>query len=180
MALTIDEDDRLLAAALSGGSDEIFMATAGGQSIRFSEQDVRPMGRGARGVMGVRLRKDDKVVAAEVLSGRPDILTVTQNGYGKRTPVSEYRLQGRGGFGIINMKTTDRNGKVVGAMAVNDDDQQLLITASGKIIRMAVDGISKIGRATQGVRVIQTAKDDQVVSAIRTAEAEEVHPEEQP
>jgi DNA gyrase subunit A len=176
IALTIDEDDRLLVAALSGGDDEIFMATAGGKSIRFSEKDVRPMGRGARGVMGVRLGKGgkaDKVVAAEVLSGRPNILTVTQNGYGKRTAVSEYRLQGRGGSGIINMKTTERNGNVVGAMAVNDDDQLLLITASGKIIRMAVDGISKIGRATQGVRVIQTATDDQVVSAIRTAEAEE-------
>jgi len=174
VALTIDEDDRLLTAALSGGSDEIFMATSGGQSIRFSEKDVRPMGRGARGVMGVRLRKGDKVVEAEVLSGRPDILTVTQNGYGKRTPVRDYRLQGRGGYGIINMKTTPRNGKVVGAMAVNDDDQLLLVTASGKIIRMAVNGISKIGRATQGVRVIQTAQADQVVSAIRTAEAEEV------
>ena len=180
VALSIDEDDRLLTAALSGGGDEIFMATAGGQSIRFSEKGVRPMGRGARGVMGVRLRKDDKVVEAEVLSGRPDILTVTQNGYGKRTAVSEYRLQGRGGSGIINMKTTERNGKVVGAMAVNDDDQLLLITASGKIIRMAVDGISKIGRATQGVRVIQTAEDDQVVSAIRTAEAEEARSTEEP
>ena len=113
-----------------------------------------------------------------MLSGRPDILTVTQNGYGKRTAVSEYRLQGRGGFGIINMKTSQRNGKVVGAMAVNDDDQLLLITASGKIIRMAVDGISKIGRATQGVRVIKTAQADQVVSAIRTAEAEEVRTEQ--
>ncbi len=173
VALTIDETDKLLAAGLSGGEDEIFMATADGKSIRFSEKGVRPMGRTARGVMGIRLRGEDKVVAAEVLAGRPDILTVTQNGYGKRTAVSEYRLQGRGGSGIINMKTTERNGKVVGATAVNDDDEALLITASGKIIRMAVDGISKIGRATQGVRVIQTAEDDQVASAIRTAEAEE-------
>ena len=172
IALSIDEDDRLLAASLSGGDDEIFMATALGKSIRFSEKDVRAMGRSARGVMGVRLGKGDKVVAAEVLSGRPDILTVTQNGYGKRTPVTDYRHQGRGGSGIINMKTSERNGHVVGAMGVNDDDQLLLVTASGKIIRMSVDGISKIGRATQGVKVIQTAADDQVVSAIRTAEAE--------
>jgi DNA gyrase subunit A len=172
IALSIDEDDRLLAASLSGGDDEIFMATALGKSIRFSEKDVRAMGRSARGVMGVRLGKGDKVVAAEVLSGRPDILTVTQNGYGKRTPVTGYRHQGRGGSGIINMKTSERNGHVVGAMGVNDDDQLLLVTASGKIIRMSVDGISKIGRATQGVKVIQTAAADQVVSAIRTAEAE--------
>ncbi len=173
MALTIDDTDKLLAAGLSGGGDEIFMATAAGQSIRFSEKGVRPMGRTARGVMGIRLKGDDKVVAAEVLAGRPDILTVTQNGYGKRTAVDEYRLQGRGGSGIINMKTTERNGKVVGATAVKDDDEALMVTASGKIIRMAVNGISKIGRATQGVRVIQTDQDDKVVSAIRTAEAEQ-------
>ncbi len=173
VALTIDDTDKLLAAGLSGGGDEIFMATAAGQSIRFSEKGVRPMGRTARGVMGIRLKGDDKVVAAEVLAGRPDILSVTQNGYGKRTAVDEYRLQGRGGSGIINMKTTERNGKVVGATAVKDDDEALMVTASGKIIRMAVNGISKIGRATQGVRVIQTDQDDKVVSAIRTAEAEQ-------
>ena len=173
IALTIDEDDRLLVAAISGGDDEIFMATEAGKSIRFSETDVRAMGRNARGVMGIRLGKDDKVVAAEVLSGRPDILTVTRNGYGKRTPVSDYRLQGRGGSGIINMKTTERNGIIVGAMVVADDEQLLLITASGKIIRMNIDGISRIGRVTQGVRLIKTGDDDSVVSAIRTAEPEE-------
>jgi DNA gyrase subunit A len=100
-------------------------------------------------------------------------LTVTKNGYGKRTPVSDYRLQGRGGSGIINIKTTERNGIVVGAMVVADDEQVLLITASGKIIRMNIDGISRIGRVTQGVRLIKTGDDDSVVSAIRTAEPEE-------
>ena len=172
IAVTIEESDHLLAAELSRGSDEIFMATSNGKSIRFSEKDVRPMGRTARGVIGIRLAKDDQVVEAEVLSGKPDILTVTQNGYGKRTPVGEYRLQGRGGFGIINMRTTTRNGNVVGCMEVSPDDQLLVITASGKIIRMSVAGISRIGRATQGVRVIQTVADDTVVSAIRTAEDE--------
>ena len=173
IALTIDEDDRLLTACVSGGDHEIFVATSKGKSIRFSEGDVRAMGRNARGVMGIRLGDGDKVVAAEVLGGRPDILTVTANGYGKRTPVEEYRLQGRGGTGIINMKTTERNGNVVGAMVVSEEEQLLLITASGKIIRMNIDGISRIGRATQGVRLIQTAEDDRVVSAIRTAEPEE-------
>jgi DNA gyrase subunit A len=172
IAVTIEEGDHLLAAELSSGSDEIFMATSNGKSIRFNERDVRPMGRTARGVIGIRLAKNDEVVEAEVLSGKPDILTVTQNGYGKRTPVGEYRLQGRGGSGIINMRTTTRNGSVVGCMAVSPDDQLLLITATGKIIRMGVAGISRIGRATQGVRVIQTAADDTVVSAVRTAQDE--------
>jgi len=169
---TIAEGDHLLAATLSGGSDEIFMATARGKSIRFNESDVRPMGRAARGVHGIRVGKDDEVVTAEVLSGKPDILTVTANGYGKRTPVGEYRLQSRGGSGIINMRATARNGNVVASMAVDDEDHLLMITKSGKIIRMNVTGISRIGRATQGVRVIQTANEDVVVSAIRTAEDE--------
>ena len=173
IAVTIEDDDHLLAAEMSSGNDEIFMATSAGKSIRFNESDVRPMGRTARGVIGIRLTGDDTVVEAEVLSGKPDILTVTANGYGKRTPVSEYRLQARGGSGIINMRTTARNGNVVASMAVSADDQLLVITASGKIIRMNVAGISRIGRATQGVRVIQTGGEDVVVSAIRTAEQTE-------
>ncbi len=173
IALTIEEGDRLLAAELSGGDDEVFMATAGGKSIRFAEKDVRPMGRNARGVIGIRVAANDEVVETEVLAGKPNILTVTENGYGKRTPVSEYRLQARGGSGIINMRVTGRNGKVVAAMAVDDDDQLMVITASGKLIRMNVVGISRIGRATQGVRVIQTADEDVVVSAIRTADRDD-------
>jgi DNA gyrase subunit A len=131
------------------------------------------MGRNARGVIGIRTAKDDRVVEMDVLSGKPDILTVSANGYGKRTAVNEYRQQGRGGSGIINMRTTARNGKVIAAMEVEPDDQLLIITAKGKIIRMDVAGISRIGRATQGVRLIQCGEDDSVVSAIRTAEREE-------
>jgi DNA gyrase subunit A len=170
IAVTIESGDHLLAAELSDGNDEIFMATAKGKSIRFNEADVRPMGRNARGVIGIRVGSGDQVVEAEVLSGKADILTVTENGFGKRTPIREYRLQARGGSGIINMRTTRRNGNVVASMAVGDEDQVLMITASGKIIRMNVSGISRIGRATQGVRVIQTEEADVVVSAIRTAE----------
>jgi len=170
IALTIEDGDDLLSAGLSSGQDAIFMATADGHSIRFHEADVRPMGRNARGVIGIRLRQGDQLVGMEVLSGKPDILTVTANGYGKRTAVSEYRLQGRGGTGIINMVASQRNGKVVASMEVAPDDQLLAITTNGKIIRVAVDGISRIGRATQGVRVIQLDESDVVVSAIRTAE----------
>jgi len=173
IALTIAEGDDLLGAGLSSGEDEIFIGSRLGKSIRFNESDVRPMGRNARGVIGIRLAKADEAVGMQVLSGKPDLLTVTSRGFGKRTPVSEYRLQSRGGSGIINMRTTKRNGEVVASMEVLDDDHLLVITASGKIIRMNVDGISRIGRATQGVRVIQLSDDDVVSSAIRTAEDEE-------
>ena len=173
IALSIEEDDDLLAAGLSSGNDEIFMASAHGKSIRFHENDVRPMGRGARGVMGIRVGQDDEVVGMEVLSGKPDILSVSRNGYGKRTPVDEYRLQGRGGSGIINMRTSQRNGPIVACMEVDDDDQMLIITAKGKIIRLEVRNISRMGRATQGVRLIHCEEGDHVVSAIRTREDEE-------
>jgi DNA gyrase subunit A len=172
IAVHIEGDDDLLGAGLTGGEDEIFMATERGKAIRFSEGDVRPMGRNARGVIGIRLAGGDAVVEMEVLSGKPDILTVTQNGYGKRSPVSEYRLQTRGGTGIINIRTSERNGNVVASMEVDDQDQMLMITTGGKIIRLNVDGVSRIGRATQGVRLIQTAEEDVVASAIRTAEEE--------
>jgi DNA gyrase subunit A len=171
IAQSLDGGDQLFSAGLSSGDDEIFMASRNGKSIRFNEKDVRPMGRSARGVIGIRLAKGDSVVEMEVLSGKPDILTVTSNGYGKRTPVKDYRLQSRGGSGIINMRTTKRNGQVTACMEAAKGDEILVITANGKIIRMEVGGISRIGRATQGVRVIQTDEGDHVVSAIRTAEA---------
>jgi len=173
IALSLDPGDDVLGVDLSDGESEIFMATSKGKSIRYKETDVRPMGRNARGVIGIRMAKDDRLVEMEVLSGKPDILSMTANGYGKRTAVSEYRLQGRGGSGIINIRTTGRNGLVVGATEISDEEQVLLITAQGKIIRMDASGISRIGRATQGVRLIQMEEGDVVVAAIRTAEREE-------
>ncbi|HXV75546.1 MAG TPA: DNA gyrase subunit A [Candidatus Polarisedimenticolaceae bacterium] len=170
IAVTIEQDDDVLSAGLSSGADEIFMATARGQSIRFAESDVRPMGRNARGVIGIRMHERDTCVGMLVLTGNRDILTVSANGYGKRTALDEYRRQGRGGSGTINMRASERNGDVVAALEVAEDDHLLLITAKGKIIRMSVAGISRIGRATQGVRVIQLDEDDVVVSAIRAAE----------
>jgi len=173
IAISVEEDDEVLAAGLSDGNHEVFMATASGKSIRFQETDVRPMGRTARGVIAIRTAKTDRLVEMEILQGMPDILTVSRNGYGKKTDVGEYRIQGRGGSGIINMRTTQRNGEVVASMEIDNDDQVLIITANGKIIRMNASGVSRIGRATQGVRLIQLDEDDQVVSAIRTAEREE-------
>ncbi len=173
IGLSVEQDDDVLGAGLSNGDSEVFLATTGGKSIRFKESDVRPMGRTARGVRGIRLSKGDAVVSMEVLSGKPDILSVTANGYGKRTPVEEYRLQGRGGSGIINIRTSARNGKVVAATETTPDDQLLIITAAGKLIRMDVGGISRIGRATQGVRLIQCDEGDHVSSAMRTEERDE-------
>ena len=173
LAVSLDEGDGVLAAGISDGESEIFMGTSAGKSIRYRESDVRPMGRTARGVIGIRMAKEDQLVEMEVLSGKPDILSVTSKGYGKRTAMEEYRLQGRGGSGTINMRTTARNGRVVAATEVAEEHQILLITAQGKIIRMDASGISRIGRATQGVRLIQLEAGDEVVSAIRTAEREE-------
>ena len=160
----------MFAALLSGGAHEIYMATAKGQAIRFHESDVRPMGRTARGVIGIRLAKKDTLVEMEVLSGKPDILSVTENGYGKCTAVDEYRLQGRGGQGIINIRTSKRNGNVVASMAVDGRDGILMITAKGKLIRFAVDGVSRMGRSTQGVKLLNVDEADVVASAIRTRE----------
>jgi DNA gyrase subunit A len=170
IAVNIEAHDELLAASLSEGDDEIFMATARGQSIRFHEADVRPMGRTARGVIGIRMGKIDALVAMEVLSGKAEILSVTENGYGKRTPVDEYRLQGRSGQGIINIRTSRRNGNVVACMPVGDQDEILMITAKGKLIRFPVEGVSRMGRATQGVKLLQVDAGDVVASAIRTEE----------
>jgi DNA gyrase subunit A len=177
IAVNIEEGDALLDARLSGGDDEIFMATAKGQSIRYHEEKVRPMGRTARGVIGIRVAEGDKLVAMEVLSGRPELLSVTENGYGKRTPITEYRLQGRGGQGIINIRTSERNGKVVAVIPVEESEQILMITAKGKIIRFGVEGVSKMGRATQGVRLLHVDEGDVVASAIRTKEEDEVEGE---
>ncbi|HYV18747.1 MAG TPA: DNA gyrase subunit A [Verrucomicrobiae bacterium] len=174
IAIGIDEGDELLAANLLDGKQELFMATSQGQSIRFPEEDVRPMGRGAHGVIGMRLEGEDAIVEMDVL--KPDagtILTVTGKGYAKRTEVAEYRLQGRGGSGIINLKVTDKTGPVVQVMQVADHDQVMVITAFGKIIRTRVRDISLLGRPTQGVRLIHLEDEDTVVAVARVAEGDD-------
>ena len=140
------------------------------------ETDVRPMGRTAYGVRGISLREDDTVVAMEILSPGGTIVSVTELGYGKRTELEEYRLQSRGGVGIINIQTSDRNGKVVGVAQVTDDDELMLITQQGKILRMASKDIRTIGRATQGVRLIDIEGDDRAVSIAKLAETDDEEP----
>jgi DNA gyrase subunit A len=170
-----------MAVRMTEGPGEIFIGTRDGMAIRFPEADVRAMGRAAYGVRGISLRDDDEVVAMEVV--RPvdpaqggaagTLLTVTENGYGKRTEIEEYRVQSRGGVGIINIQTSERNGRVVGIALVYDDDELLLISQQGKILRMAAQDVRTIGRATQGVRLIDIDPEDKVVSVARLAEKEE-------
>ena len=152
---------------------EVFLGTRDGMAIRFPESEVRPTGRGAYGVRGISLREGDAVVAMEVVRPGGTLLTVSENGYGKRTGLDEYRVQSRGGVGIINIHTSDRNGRVVGIANVHDDDELMIITQQGKVLRMVMRDIRPIGRATQGVRLIGMDEDDRVVSIARLAEREE-------
>jgi DNA gyrase subunit A len=173
IAIGVEEGDSVIAAQISDGTHEVFIGTRDGMSIRFPEQDVRPMGRTAYGVRGISLRDNDEVVAMEVLKPGGTILSVTEQGYGKRTELEEYRVQSRGGVGIINIQTSDRNGKVIGIAQVTDDDELMLITQQGKILRMASKDIRTIGRATQGVTLIDIEGDDRAVSIARLAEKED-------
>ena len=176
IAMGVEEGDSVIDARISDGSGEVFIGTRNGMSIRFAETDVRPMGRAAYGVRGILLRDEDAVIAMEVLRPGGTILSVTERGYGKRTELDEYRLQSRGGIGIINIQTSDRNGKVVGISQVTDDEELMLITQQGKILRMASKDIRTIGRSTQGVRLIDIEGDDCAVSIARLAEEDDEEP----
>jgi DNA gyrase subunit A len=163
MAILLDEGDRLIETLMTDGDSCVLLATEQGQAIRFAESDVRPMGRPARGVRGISLAKKDRVVDAAVPRDDETVLAVTENGYGKRTLVSEYRVQKRGGRGIINIKTSERNGRVVAVKQVRDDNELVIMTAKGMVIRSPVKEISVIGRNTQGVRLISLSKGDKVI-----------------
>jgi len=166
-ATGLDEGDEVVGVAVTRGTDEIVLGTADGQAIRFREADVRPMGRTAAGVRGINLREADRVVDMAVVDPMATLLTVCEHGYGKRTSFEEYRLQTRGGYGIINIKTSQRNGKVVGMKSVRDADELMLTTANGMIVRIGVDEMRTIGRATQGVRAIALKPGDKLVSIAR-------------
>jgi len=178
IATTIDEGDGLISARLTNGKHEILISTKEGQAIRFPETDVRDMGRAARGVRGISLGEKDEVVGMEVLSTDAPVLTVTEHGYGKRTDISEYRVQSRGGSGIITIKVSDRNGPVIGVRQVTDQDDVMLVTDGGKIIRSCAKEIPIIGRNTQGVRLISLDEKERVVSIARLAEDSEEETEE--
>jgi DNA gyrase subunit A len=172
IAISLDEDDELIAACRTNGRQEVIIATRDGKSIRFPEDQVRPMGRTAAGVRGMSLRAGDAVVGMEILSPDATILTVTERGYGKRTPLDDYRIQRRGGQGIITIRTSERNGPVVSVAQVVDDDEVMLITDGGKVLRARVSGISTMGRATQGVRIMNLDAGEKIVSMARLAESD--------
>jgi DNA gyrase subunit A len=174
IAIQVDDTDRLIAVAETDGKKDLVIGTRNGMAIRFSEQDARPMGRTAFGVRGINLREGDLVVAMEVVDDDATLLTVCENGFGKRTEVAEYRKQTRGGIGLKNVQTSDRNGLVVGIACVTDHDDLLMVTEQGQIIRMPTRGMRAIGRNTQGVRLIDLAEGDRVVSIATLMELEEV------
>jgi DNA gyrase subunit A len=173
IAMGVEEGDSVITVLVSEGKGEIFIGTRNGMAIRFPEDDVRPMGRTAYGVRGITLRDDDVVVAMEVVRPVGTLLTVTERGYGKRTEMEEYRVQSRGGVGVINISTSTRNGQVVGVSYVEEGDEVLLITQQGMIIRMPTNDVRAIGRATQGVRLIEIEGEDKVVSVARLVEKDE-------
>lgn len=177
IALTLDEGDELIDVHLTDGERNVFLGTKHGHSIRFKETDVRVMGRTARGVTGIRMATDDLVVGMEILSGGNSILTVSEKGFGKRTDVAEYRLQSRGGKGIINLRTTPRVGPVTRVLQVSDDQDVMLISNAGNIIRLKVEDISLLHRSTQGVKLINLHPDERLVGLARAERGEESHEE---
>ena len=173
IALNLLEGDELIAARLTDGTLNVFLGSYRGKAIRFHESDIRPSGRVATGVRGMRLAQGDHIVGMEVLSHGQTLFTVTENGYGKRTSIDEYPVQKRGGKGVISIKTTERNGMVVSILLVSDEDDLMLMTNIGKVIRMPVQSISVISRNTQGVKLMGMDEEEGVVGAARLAEKED-------
>jgi len=172
-AISLLDDERLVAVKITDGDQDVLLATSDGMAIRFHEQDIRPMGRNARGVKGITLGEDVSVIGTVVLHGGETLFAITENGYGKRTPTSAYRTQRRGGRGLITIKCNERNGRVVEIKEVADNQELMVITRNGIIIRMAVADVSTMGRITQGVNIISLKGDDKVIGVARIESDEE-------
>lgn len=173
IAVSLDEGDSLIAARLTDGKTDLFLGTRLGQAIRFHEDEVREMGRQARGVKGIKLDEGDRVVSMETVEENSTVLTVTENGHGKRTEFAEYRGQGRGGSGLINIKITEKNGPVAGIVKVTDADELMISTSSGKIIRIAMKDVPVIGRNTQGVKLMDIEKGEHISGMAPIAEKDD-------
>ncbi|WP_411350382.1 DNA gyrase C-terminal beta-propeller domain-containing protein [Paenibacillus sp. WLX2291] len=173
IAINMREDDELIQVKLTDGKQDIIMGTAYGMSIRFNENNVRSMGRSATGVKGITLDEGDRLVGMDLIQDDLKVLIVTAKGYGKRTPGEEYRLQTRGGKGIKTMNVTDKNGELSGLKVVGEDDDLMIITTSGTLIRMGIETISTMGRNTQGVRLIHIRDEDSVATVCITEKSEE-------
>jgi DNA gyrase subunit A len=172
IAIHLDEEDELISTKLTDGEKHLFIGTKMGKAIHFPETQIREIGRIARGIRGIKISKDDEVVGMEAVSPRTQILTVTANGYGKRSQASEYRIQNRGGSGIFTVKRTQKTGDVVSIKTVADEDELMLISDQGKIIRLPAVDIPTQGRTTQGVRLITLEEGERVVAVARLAEKE--------
>jgi DNA gyrase subunit A len=173
IAITLEEGDELISAEITGGTRDVFLGTRDGLSIRFSETDVREIGRTGKGVIGIRLDESNEVKGMEIVRDDSTILTVTENGYGKRSTLEDYRSQGRGGKGIITIKITEKNGRVIGMAQVSEEDELILITSNGKVLRIRAKDISVQGRNTQGVRLFDIDEGDKVVSFAKLVERED-------
>ncbi|MVP00773.1 DNA gyrase subunit A [Paenibacillus lutrae] len=173
IAINLRDDDSLIGVKLTDGERDIIMGTRQGMSIRFPENDVRSMGRSATGVKGIQIGSDDTVIDMDVVDEVASVLIVTSKGFGKRTPIGEYRVQSRGGKGIKTLNVTAKNGSVVGLKVVNNDEDLMIITASGTLIRTSISGISEMGRNTQGVRLINIREDDEVATVTHVAKSDE-------
>ena len=176
-AIDLDENDELIRVKLTDNTQDIIIATHDGYAIRFNETEVRSTGRTTRGVMGIRLHNGDYVIGASVALPDSQLLTVTENGYGKKTPLDEYRIQSRGGKGIFTYRITEKTGKLAGMKTVTDNDDIILITSDGVIIRMHTDEISSYSRQTQGVKVMRLDDGVSVMSIARTEREEETDEE---
>jgi DNA gyrase subunit A len=172
-AINVRDDDELIDVQITSGEDEIILASRGGMAIRFHESDVRQMGRVSEGVRGLRLREKDVVIGMVVVRPGSTLLVVSERGLGKRTEVDAYRFQKRGGSGVINLKTTEKTGQVVAVKAVTEDEQLMVITRQGVVNRQRVAEISLIGRATQGVKLVNLDEGDMVVDVARVVTDEE-------
>jgi len=182
IAIRLDDDDDLIAVRVTNGEQEIMLASSGGKAIRFAETDVRPMGRATRGVTGMRMPKGTTVIAMALVVERASLLAVSENGFGKRTAMEEYSSQKRGGQGVFTLKTGGRNGDMVAALQVTDEDQVMMMTDSGRLVRIRLNGVSVIGRNTQGVKLIDCSADEKVIGAVRVVEqqSEELEEAEEP
>ena len=179
IAINLKEEDELIDTRLTDGSDDIVLVTENGMSIRFREKDVRPMGRTSTGVIGIRLDEGDQVISMVPYFENTTLLVVTANGFGKRTELDEYKVQTRGGKGVLTYRVTEKTGHLLGAMSVSEDDDLMLISTDGTIIRMHVDGISILSRVTQGVTLMRTSEENRVASLARISSAVKANEEEE-
>jgi DNA gyrase subunit A len=170
IAIKIDDDDDLIGVVVSNGEQDIMLCASNGKAIRFAESDARPMGRSTRGVTGMRMARGERVISMTLVSDRASLLAVSQNGFGKRTSVADYNVQKRGGQGVFTLKTGGRNGEMISALLVLDEDQVMMMTDTGRLVRIRMNGVSVIGRNTQGVTLIGCDENERVIGAVRLVE----------